>query len=82
LLINQVILAALNEHGGYTEEFLRPFRERLDSLKQILTQDSEDGKHPEPIVRLMSKKIEGVGEYTAGLTACLPELTIVRAPAE
>ena len=53
----------MNETGAYTETFLEPFRERLDALKQIIKQDSADGKHPEPIVRLMMKKLEGVGEF-------------------
>lgn len=52
----------MNETGAYTEAFLEPFRERLAALKQIIKQDSDDGKHPEPIVRLMMKKLEGVGE--------------------
>jgi hypothetical protein len=53
----------MNESGAYTEAFLVPYRERLESLKQILRQDSAEGKHPEPIVRLMMRKLEGVGEY-------------------
>lgn len=58
----QQILSHFNEHGAYTEEILKPFRERLDSLKQILKQDAADGKHPEPIVRLMEKRLDGVGK--------------------
>ncbi|RSH89453.1 hypothetical protein EHS25_002002 [Saitozyma podzolica] len=57
------ILSHMNESGAYTEAFLLPYRERLESLKQILRQDSAEGKHPEPIVRLMMRKLEGVGEY-------------------
>jgi hypothetical protein len=59
----QQILSHMNESGAYTEAFLLPYRERLESLKQILRQDSAEGKHPEPIVRLMMRKLEGVGEY-------------------
>jgi hypothetical protein len=40
---------------------LLPFRSRLDALKEILQNDSEAGKHAEPIVRLMKKKLMGVG---------------------
>ena len=58
----------MNETGAYTEAFLEPFRERLDALKQIIKQDSADGKHPEPIVRLMMKKLEGVGECYRNLS--------------
>lgn len=59
----QQILSHFNESGAYTEESLQPFKERLNSLKQILKQDAADGKHPEPIVRLMEKRLDGVGEY-------------------
>lgn len=52
----------MSETGAYTQEMLDPFSERLANLKEILKQDSADGKHPEPIVRLMSRKLEGVGK--------------------
>ncbi len=51
----------MNETGAYTEAYLEPFKQRLETLKKIIKQDSDDGKHPEPIVRLMLKKVEGVG---------------------
>jgi len=51
----------MSETGAYTQEMLEPFSERLANLKEIMKRDSADGKHPEPIVRLMSKKLEGVG---------------------
>ncbi|ORX34989.1 hypothetical protein BD324DRAFT_110486 [Kockovaella imperatae] len=54
------ILLHMNETGAYTEAYLEPFRHRLDALREILEQDSRDGKHPEPIVRLMRKKLDGV----------------------
>ena len=57
------MLSVMNETGAYTEAFLEPFRERLENLKQIIKQDSADGKHPEPIVRLMMKKLEAVGTF-------------------
>lgn len=52
----------MSETGAYTQEMLDPFSERLANLKEILKRDAADGKHPEPIVRLMSRKLEGVGE--------------------
>ena len=51
----------MNESGGYTETMLQPLRQRLDALKTIMKQDSAEGKHPDPIVRLMMKKLGGVG---------------------
>jgi len=52
----------MNETGVYTEAMLDPLRQRLDALKDIIKQDSEDSKHPDPVVRLMMRKLEGVGE--------------------
>jgi hypothetical protein len=52
----------MNETGAYTDQLIIPFRERLDALKEILKKDMESDKHPEPIVRLMMKKLDGVGE--------------------
>lgn len=52
----------MNETGAYTDQLIIPFRERLDALKEILKKDTESDKHPEPIVRLMMKKLDGVGE--------------------
>jgi len=57
----QQIMLHMSETGAYTQEMLEPFSERLANLKEIMKRDSADGKHPEPIVRLMSKKLEGVG---------------------
>lgn len=53
----------MNETGAYTDQLIIPFRERLDALKEILKKDMESDKHPEPIVRLMMKKLDGVGGY-------------------
>lgn len=52
----------MSETGAYTQEMLEPFSDRLANLKEILKRDSADGKHPEPIVRLMSRKLDGVGK--------------------
>lgn len=58
----------MNETGAYTQEMLDPFQERIAQLKEIIKRDSADGKHPEPILRLMSRKLEGVGE--CGIEHC------------
>ena len=58
---SQQILSYMDETGAYTEAVLEPYRQRLGTLKQIVKQDSEDGKHPEPIVRLMKRKLDAVG---------------------
>lgn len=56
------IMLHMSETGAYTQEMLEPFSDRLANLKEILKRDSADGKHPEPIVRLMSRKLDGVGK--------------------
>jgi hypothetical protein len=61
----QQILLHANESGAYTEAFLLPFKERLESLKQIIKQDGAESKHPDPIVQLMLRKLEGVGAFTS-----------------
>ncbi|WVQ85227.1 hypothetical protein IAT38_007392 [Cryptococcus sp. DSM 104549] len=74
------ILSHMNESGAYTEAFLVPFRERLDALKQVIKQDSEDGKHPEPIVRLMLRKLEGVERQLDDLFQSLTVLSVELVP--
>ncbi|WVR03285.1 hypothetical protein IAU60_000276 [Kwoniella sp. DSM 27419] len=74
------ILSHMNESGAYTEEILVPIRERLDALKAVIAQDSEDGKHPEPIVRLMSRKLEGVERQLDDLFASLSVLSVELVP--
>ncbi|WVF66310.1 hypothetical protein IAT40_001050 [Kwoniella sp. CBS 6097] len=74
------ILSHMNESGAYTEEILEPIKSRLDALKAVIAQDSEDGKHPEPIVRLMSRKLEGVERQLDDLFASLSVLSVELVP--
>nr|XP_018266501.1 uncharacterized protein I303_00476 [Kwoniella dejecticola CBS 10117]OBR88659.1 hypothetical protein I303_00476 [Kwoniella dejecticola CBS 10117] len=74
------ILSHMNESGAYTEEILLPIRERLQALKDVIKQDSEDGKHPEPIVRLMSRKLEGVEHQLQDLLSSLSVLSVELVP--
>ncbi|WWC66952.1 uncharacterized protein I206_100859 [Kwoniella pini CBS 10737] len=74
------ILSHMNESGAYTEEILLPIRERLQALKDVIKQDSEDGKHPEPIVRLMSRKLEGVELQLQDLLSSLSVLSVELVP--
>jgi hypothetical protein len=66
----QQLLAHFDESGVYTEALLEPFKERLNKLKDIIKQDYEDGKHPEPILRLMMRKLEGTGESRYSAAPC------------
>ncbi|WWC85685.1 uncharacterized protein L201_000551 [Kwoniella dendrophila CBS 6074] len=74
------ILSHMNESGAYTEEILVPIKERLEALKNVIKQDSEDGKHPEPIVRLMSRKLEGVEHQIQDLFDSLSVLSVELVP--
>lgn len=74
------IMLHMSETGAYTQEMLDPFNERLGSLKEILKKDSADGKHPEPIVRLMSRKLEGVERQFNDLQSSLSVLSVELVP--
>ncbi|ODO09098.1 hypothetical protein I350_02698 [Cryptococcus amylolentus CBS 6273] len=74
------ILIHMNESGAYTEQFLIPFRERLDQLKQVIKQDSTEGKHPEAVVRLMLSKLEAVERQLDELFQSLTVLSIELVP--
>nr|ODN88990.1 hypothetical protein L203_02396 [Cryptococcus depauperatus CBS 7841]ODO02199.1 hypothetical protein L204_00926 [Cryptococcus depauperatus CBS 7855] len=74
------ILSYMNESGAYSEQFLIPFRERQGQLKQLITQDSAEGKHPEPIVRLMLRKLEGVEHQLDDLFESLTVLSVELVP--
>jgi len=53
----------MNESGVYTEQYLQGFRERLQELRKIIKNDHEEGRHPEAVLKYMSKKLDGTGEY-------------------
>ncbi|CAD6581645.1 MAG: hypothetical protein TREMPRED_003056 [Tremellales sp. Tagirdzhanova-0007] len=74
------LLLHMNESGGYTETMLQPLRQRLDALKTIMKQDSAEGKHPDPIVRLMMKKLEGVERLLNELTSALGFISVELVP--
>lgn len=74
------ILSHMDESGAYTEQFLIPFRERLDQLRSVIKQDSLEGKHPEPIVRLMIRKLEGVERQLDELFQSLTVLSVELVP--
>ncbi|WVO25202.1 uncharacterized protein IAS62_006592 [Cryptococcus decagattii] len=74
------ILSHMDESGAYTEHFLIPFRERLDQLRSVIKQDSLEGKHPEPIVRLMIRKLEGVERQLDALFQSLTVLSVELVP--
>ncbi|KAL7420319.1 hypothetical protein Q5752_005288 [Cryptotrichosporon argae] len=74
------IMSHMNESGVYTEAYLDGFRERLDQLKQIIKQDHDEGRHPEPILKLMTKKLEGTERMLNTLMSALSVLSIELVP--
>ncbi|KAK4684108.1 hypothetical protein P7C73_g6096, partial [Tremellales sp. Uapishka_1] len=74
------LLSHMDESGIYTEAALIPFKERIEALKQIIKQDHEDGKHPEPILRLMMRKLEGTERSLQNLLQSLSVLSIELVP--
>lgn len=69
----QQILSHLDESGSYTADFLQGFQERLNQLRSIIKHDAEEGRHPEPVLKYMSKKLDGNGEAQAMTHADAPE---------
>lgn len=52
----------MDESGVYTESYLEGFRDRLQELREIIKNDHEEGRHPEPVLKYMSKKLDGTRE--------------------
>lgn len=58
----QQLLDHLSESGIYTESDLQPFAQRLAELRAIISRDSDGGKHPPQLTKLMMRKLEGCGK--------------------
>ncbi len=76
----QQLLDHLNESGIYTQQDLQGFATRLQVLKTIIKKDREEGKHPDAIVKLMTRKLEDTGEFGPAYEAKPPPLTRVTPP--
>jgi len=57
------LLDHLAEAGTYTEADLVPFEKRLKELRAIIRKDTENGKSPHQLNKLMIRQLEGCGEY-------------------
>jgi len=51
------ILEHMDESSVYNESDLAPFRRRLDDLSTIIKSDSESGKHPEAMTKLLERQL-------------------------
>ncbi|RSH84709.1 uncharacterized protein EHS24_006233 [Apiotrichum porosum] len=70
------ILSHMDESGIYTEEYLLVFRERLNELREIIKNDHEEGRHPEAMLKYMSKKLDGT---EAILDSLMESLSVLNA---
>lgn len=51
----------MNESSSFTESDLKPFRARLDELRDIVDSDRRSGKHPEAMTMLLERKLNACG---------------------
>ncbi|KAF8260682.1 hypothetical protein EI94DRAFT_1780424 [Lactarius quietus] len=51
------ILDHMDESSVYNESDLAPFRRRLNDLHNIIKRDSESGKHPDAMTRLLERQL-------------------------
>lgn len=74
------LLNHMDESGVYTEADLAGFRERLGKLREILQNDEQEGRHPEPVLRLMKRKLADVESILKTLIDSLSVLSIELVP--
>jgi hypothetical protein len=53
----------MDEPSLYNESDLAPFRRRLNDLRTIIKSDSESGKHPEAMTRLLERQLWNSGVF-------------------
>ena len=62
-IFHQQLLDHMNESAVYNEVDLKPFQQRVDELRQIVQDDSKNGKHPKAMTQLCERQIKECGEY-------------------
>jgi hypothetical protein len=53
----------MDESFVYNESDLAPFRQRLNDLRTIIKSDSESGKHPEAMTKLLKRQLWDSGVF-------------------
>src|SRR6266567_5557918 len=53
----------MDESSVYNESDLAPFRRRLNDLRTIIKSDSESGKHPEAMTKLLERQLWDSGVF-------------------
>jgi hypothetical protein len=51
----------MNESTVYNESDLKPFQRRLAELRDIVSRDSEAGKHPKALTKLLERQLNECG---------------------
>lgn len=74
------LLDHLAESGIYTEADLQPFEKRLSELRAIIRRDTEQGKHPTQLTKLMMRKLEGCAKVLQQLQGTLSVLSVELVP--
>lgn len=74
------LLDHLAESGIYTEADLQPFGKRLGELREIIRRDTEQGKHPPQLTKLMMRKLEGCRKVLEQLQGTLSVLSVELVP--
>lgn len=68
------------ESGIYTEADLQPFEKRLAELREIIRRDTEQGKHPAQLTKLMMRKLDGCHKVLQQLQGTLSVLSVELVP--
>lgn len=74
------LLDHMAESGIYTEADLQPFEKRLAELREIIRRDTEQGKHPAQLTKLMMRKLEGCHKVLQQLQGTLSVLSVELVP--
>ena len=62
----------MNESAVYNESDLAPFHRRLGELRAIVKSDSDSGKHPEALIKLLERQLNECGPLN--LISCITNL--------
>jgi hypothetical protein len=54
----------MNESAVYNESDVAPFHRRLSELRQIVQHDTEGGKHPDALTKLLDRQLHECGTYS------------------
>ncbi|KAN0061769.1 hypothetical protein ACQY0O_005762 [Thecaphora frezii] len=74
------LLDHLSESGIYTEADLQPFAARVAEMRDIIRKDSENGRHPPQLTKLMMRKLEGCEKVLKKLEGTLKVLSVELVP--